>query len=374
MGFTLTELLVAAFIGMLTATVAGQTLVSHLQSSEKAEAMERQRNDWSRTTSFIEAEIALSERLINNSSNVLIPSGCPIATTSTPSEFRFAIDMRRDLPLVIYAVKASTSDWLPNNTLWRCGPGLDADGSYNNSLEWSPMLDGLDGDSAGGGFSAAPSTDGKHASFTLALKGHATVKYGSIAGARTRISPLYSRPSDGSLCDASNLVKVAGNAEEADVITVPVAQINSGEDVLVCGYGGGDSITGSEGNDIIESGDDGSSDLHGGKGSDVLRGTNDSDNLFGGENNDALIGRGGNDLLDGGSGQNIYLPGAGADTVEGGQGLDIVFFEGVRMDFETNQECSKTQCTVINNKNQEKDELSNIEILIFNDARLDLPN
>jgi hypothetical protein len=30
--------------------------------------------------------------------------------------------------------------------------------------------------------------------------------------------------------------------------------------------------------------------------------------------------------------------------------------------------------TVINNKNQEKDELSNIEILIFNDARLDLPN
>ena len=110
MGFTLTELLVAAFIGMLTATVAGQTLVSHLQSSEKAEAMERQRNDWSRTTSFIEAEIALSERLIKYSSNVLIPSGCPINTNSTPSEFRFAIDMRRDLPLVIYAVKASTSD------------------------------------------------------------------------------------------------------------------------------------------------------------------------------------------------------------------------------------------------------------------------
>ena len=73
MGFTLTELLVAAFIGMLTATVAGQTLVSHLQSSEKAEAMERQRNDWSRTTSFIEAEIALSEHLIKDSGNVLIP-------------------------------------------------------------------------------------------------------------------------------------------------------------------------------------------------------------------------------------------------------------------------------------------------------------
>ena len=372
MGFTLTELLVAAFIGMLTATVAGQTLVSHLKSSEKAEAMERQRNDWSRTTSFIEAEIALSERLIKDSGNVLIPSDCPINTNNTPSEFRFAIDMRRDLPLVIYAVKASTSDWLPNNTLWRCGPGLNADGSYNNSLEWSPMLDGLDAESSAGGFSATPSADGKHASFTLALKGHATVKYGSISGARARISPLYSRPSDGSLCDASNLVKVAGNAEEADVITVPVAQINSGEDVLVCGYGGGDNITGSSANDIIESGDTGSSTLNGGAGNDVLRGTEEADVLDGGDNNDVLVGRAGDDVLNGGNDQNIYLPGAGADTVNGGSGLDIVFFEGDRSNYGTTG-CSKTNCIITETEKPDKT-LQNVEILIFNDARLDLPD
>ena len=335
--------------------------------------MERQRNDWSRTTSFIEAEIALSERLIKDSSNVLIPSGCPINTNSTPSEFRFAIDMRRDLPLVIYAVKASTSDWLPNNTLWRCGPSLKKDGSYEEgSLEWSPLLDGLDGDSAGGGFSASPSSDGKHASFTLALKGHATVKYGSITGARTRISPLYSRPSDGSLCDASNLVKVAGTAAEADVITVPIAQINSGEDVLVCGYGGGDNITGSDANDIIESGDTGSSTLNGGAGNDVLRGTNEADTLNGGDNNDVLVGREGDDVLDGGNDQNIYLPGAGADTVEGGPGLDIVFFEGNRSDYGTTN-CSKTSCTITQTEKPNKT-LKNVEILIFDDARLDLPD
>ena len=372
MGFTLTELLVAAFIGMLTATVAGQTLISHLESSEKAEAMERQRNDWSRATSFIEAEIALSERLINNSGNVLIPSGCPIDTAGTPSEFRLAIDMRRDLPLVIYAVKASTSDWLPNNTLWRCGPGLNADGSYNNNLEWSPILDGLDGTSNESGFSATPSTDGKHASFTLALKGHATVKYGSVTGARTRISPLYSRPSDGSLCDASNLVNVPGKAGEADVITVPIAQINSGEDVLVCGYGGGDNITGSDANDIIESGDTGSSTLNGGAGNDVLRGTNEADTLNGGDNNDVLVGREGDDVLDGGNDQNIYLPGAGADTVEGGPGLDIVFFEGNRGNYGTTN-CSKASCTITQTDKPNKI-LKNVEILIFNDARLDLPD
>ena len=371
MGFTLTELLVAAFIGMLTATVAGQTLVSHLQSSEKAEAMERQRNDWSRTTSFIEAEIALSERLLKDSSNVLIPSGCPINTNSTPSEFRFAIDMRRDLPLVIYAVKASTSDWLPNNTLWRCGPGLNANGSYNNSLAWSPLLDGLDGESADGGFSATTSTDGKHASFTLALKGHATVKYGSITGARTRISPLYSKPSIGSLCDASNLVKVAGKADQADTLSVPIEQIKDGEDVLVCGYGGGDTITGSSANDIMEAGDTGESTLNGEAGNDVLRGTNNSDILNGGDGNDVLIGRGGDDVLNGGSDQNIYLPGTGADKVDGGSGLDIVFFEGNLSDYGT-AGCTKTSCTVT--QTEESNTLTNVEILMFDDARLDLPD
>ena len=372
MGFTLTELLVAAFIGVMTATVAGQTLVSHLQSSEKAEAMERQRSDWSRATSFIEAEIALSERLLSSSSNVIIPLGCPIDTAVTPSEFRFAIDMRRDLPLVIYAVKASTSEWLPENTLWRCGPSLNDDGSYDSSLEWSPILDGLDGQSADGGFSAVPSSDGKYASFTLALKGHATVKYGSVTGARTRISPLYSRPSVGSLCDASNLVKVAGNADAPDVITVPIAQINLGEDVLVCGYGGGDNITGSAANDIIEAGDNGSSILNGESGNDVLRGTDDADVLNGGDNNDVLIGRNGDDVLNGGDHQNVYLPGAGADEINGGPGLDVVFLEGDRIDYGVNG-CSKESCVVTQVGKPDKT-LENVEILIFDDARLDLPD
>ena len=81
MGFTITELVVAAAIGLLTASVAGQALVSHLESSERAEAMERQRNDWARTTHFIESEIALSERLIRNIDNII----AHLATLKTAS-------------------------------------------------------------------------------------------------------------------------------------------------------------------------------------------------------------------------------------------------------------------------------------------------
>jgi len=229
----------------------------------------------------------------------------------------------------------------------------------------------------GGGFSINQNevlaSEGKHLSFTLALKGHATARYGRATGARTRISPLYSRPSDGSLCEASNLVNVAGKPGEADNISVPLSQIKSGEDVLICGYGGGDTITGSEANDIIEAGDIGTSYLYGKAGNDFIRGTNENDYVYGEEGNDVLVGREGDDELNGGDGQNTYLPGTGKDTIKGGSDLDIVFFEGPRNDFSTGG-CIKAKCNVIDKNTNETNDLVGVEILIFNDARLDLPD
>lgn len=369
MGFTITELLMAAAMGIITATVAGQALVSHLESSERAEALERQRNDWARSTQFIESEIALSEHLFKDIESIVIPGECAISTTSSSSEFRLAIDMRRDLPLVIYAVKPSQSNWLPENTLWRCGPDLNADGSYNSNISMAPLLDGLDGNAPDGGFTISSNTTTKHTDFTLALKGHATVKYGMVTGARARISPLYTKPTERSLCDASNMVKKKGTAG-ADQIDASGISVIAGEDILICGYGGGDTLSGSDANDIIEAGDTGPSTLNGGKGNDVLRGTHDADTINGGDNNDILIGRGGNDDLDGGAGQNIYLPGDGDDIISGGSGLDIVFFNSKRSDYEIN-ECHKISCTVKHSTEGDKS-LKNVEILIFNDARLDL--
>ena len=369
MGFTITELVVAAAIGMLTAGVAGQALISHVKSTERAEALERQRSDWARTTQFIESEIALSERLIDDDSNINIPSGCNISTTS-PDEFRFAIDLQRNLPLIIYAVKASTSSWLPENTLWRCGPGLNDNGSYNNTLEWEPLLDGLDGSATDGGFAISASQDGKLANFTLALKGHATVKYGLSTGARSRISPLFSRPSEGSLCEASNMVKLQGDSGANTLSTTTITAV-VGEDILICGYGGGDTISGSSANDIIEGGDTGASSLNGGGGNDVLRGTNDNDTMSGGDDDDVLVGRDGSDSLNGGSGKNIYLPGDGDDTITGGNGLDIIFFEGNRSDYTVDNDCDQSSCEVSHGSNGVKT-INNGEIIIFDDARLDI--
>ena len=134
MGFTLVELLVAAAIGMLTATVAGETLLGHLRSSERAEALERQRNDWSRASGFLEAELALSERAIGTEANIGIPAACAVAS----GEFRLALDLRRDLPPVIYFLRPSDPGWVGANTLWRCGPAINDDGTYNATLVRSP--------------------------------------------------------------------------------------------------------------------------------------------------------------------------------------------------------------------------------------------
>jgi len=387
LGFTLVELLVAAFVSLLTASVAGDLLLSHIRSSERAEAIERQRNEWSRTASFLEAEIALSERVFSkddkdSDGNLLIniPEGCNFST----EEFRLGLDQSRSqdtgyLPPTIYAVKTSNTGWLGNNTLWRCGPPLDIDGrpQANQALSVAPVLDGLDDKKAGNGFDASTiNQNQRKVTFRLSLKGHhSNITFSQADSSRARISPLFSRPSENSLCSAANYVRLEGTTG-ADTLEMSIGQVLAGEDVLICGRGGGDTITGSDlANDILEAGDAGSSTLRGKSGNDILRGTNDGDKLFGGDGDDVLIGRGGNDLLDGGSGKNDYLPGLGEDTIDGQNGLDIVFYTGNKNDYDI-QNCSKDLCTVIKKVDDEevsRDTLKHVEILIFKDGRYDPP-
>jgi Ca2+-binding RTX toxin-like protein len=206
------------------------------------------------------------------------------------------------------------------------------------------------------------------------------VTYSQQDSAHTRISPLYSRPNENSLCDAANLVRLEGSANQADTLVMSIAQVEVGEDVLICGRGfgtsavgaSGDNITGSDGaNDILEAGDYGRATLDGKGGNDVLRGTLEADILNGGSGDDVLIGRDGNDTLNGGSEQNSYLPGSGNDAVNGGSNLDVVFFSGNRSSYTLNS-CSKTSCSVTGPDGT--DTLQNVEILIFQDARVDLPD
>ena len=421
-GLTLPELLIAGLISLMTAYVAGDALLSHLRGAERAESLEQQRENWARAAAFIEADIALSERIFDlqtNPSALTIPSACSsyIDPDNPEEQLRLGLEQNKLLTPVIYFIRTSDtgSGWLPDRTLWRCGPSINMLGeSESGTVQVSQILDGLDRHADGEGFKIFNlSSNGKQTSFSLALKGHAlNTTYLQEDATQARISPLFIRPNEYSYCVGNAFVKVEGSAG-ADTLMIQVGQIAAGEDILICGRGGGDTITGSNlANDILEAGDTGGSSISGLSGNDVLRGTDDDNNpdiLNGGNDDDILIGRRGFDLLNGGCGTNQYLPGLGADTIYGdgndyeyqtnAQGdfedsnddgipdinptptisgvcgntppFDIVFFEKTIESYTvscTNQNCIVTEDNNPSNKNT----LNAVEILIFSNARRDL--
>ena len=123
----------------------------------------------------------------------------------------------------------------------------------------------------------------------------------------------------------------------------------SGNDKLLTGTSGNDTIYGLDGNDriITDDGDDivdagdgddevngyqgvgsayifypatGIKKIHGGNGNDFIVGGSSSDELFGDAGIDTLYGRNGNDILDGGE---------GADYMDGGSGNDIYYVSDI---------------------------------------------
>ena len=444
-GFTLVELIVASFIGLLTASVTGQVMINHLESSERIEAYQRQRKNWKKATGFIEAEVALSESIVTNSDNITIPPSCQSIIDDPATQFRFALNIRQDVYQAIYAVRPSDEGWLKHNTLWRCGPGFDPKGDYlsieeedANKTSGEPqgpgiqrLLDSLDNNEkefSNNGFRVIKSNDleakeeavttGKLLSFELAIvlmsrdKTTRRFSYKNSSSTRTRVSPLYSRPTSGSLCMASNMVKFSPNSsqKESGVFNVNIGEgdLTAGQDVLICGKGLVDEIGGSSYDDIIESGSDQSTLIIGCNGSDVIEGTPSTDILKGDgggseacpngarqDGDDIMIGNNNSgseaEILVGGNGFNRYVPGYGHANIQGGENLDVVFFRdplGASNVSSTENNytfsglasvssgCTRIGCTVTDETDPENPktmELRAIEILIFPDQRKDLP-
>ncbi len=106
---------------------------------------------------------------------------------------------------------------------------------------------------------------------------------------------------------------------------------NDGDDVITGGDGddmifgaeGDDSLAGNAGNDKIE-GSEGDDTIRGGDGEDDLWGGLDDDTVFGGDDNDTVAGGAGNDTLDGGTGDDLVLGEDGDDSIQGGTGDDSI--------------------------------------------------
>ena len=82
----------------------------------------------------------------------------------------------------------------------------------------------------------------------------------------------------------------------------------------------------------------------------------------------------------GGNGTNYFLPGNGnnvitddgTDTIYGGTQLDVVFMDGSSSAYSGQNSCSTTSCTLTSSA-QKKTTMKDVEVVIFADGRLDLP-
>ena len=390
-GFTLVELLIAAAVGTLVAATASQLMLSNTRSGAALEATQRLRTDWSRVSHFIESEVALSERVITNAS-LLNLAQCNPSITAT--EFVFGLEVRRDLRPAIYFVRHNATnslEWNGDSSLWRCGPSIDEDGEYSDLISGSSasqltaqrLVDGMTSSCM---LSASSSTTGvsKSLRYRLCIRGLTNYSYAQSVNTYSRISPVYFYPNTNSLCSDEFLTiegfyKLEGGTTSADVLELPSKGLTEYDDILICGYGGGDTIKGSLVNDVLEAGDSGNSPESGAtidaySGSDRLLGGPGDDTLNGGDGDDVLIDGDGDDNLNGGSGDNQYLVGAGSNIVTGGTGLDVVFLDQNKANVSGLANCQRSSCNLTYTVDGVSSSVlaTGVEVIIFRDGRYDI--
>ena len=383
-GFTLVELLVASLAAGLVTVAASSAVTYHMRASAYMEAVERTKQDWGRVSHFIEAEVALSERVITNSSNINL-NQCN--QTIQSGEFLFALEIRRDLPAALYYItnnQAGSDQWSGTKSLFRCGPGIDELGEYTDEITGSNqvvddaqrLIDGMTSECTLTVITPPASGISKSLQYQLCLQGLSKRVFQQTISTYSRVSPIYSYPPITTLCSDDDLrlegfAKVDGGTTAAETLNTSGTAIPDDQEVLICGNGGGDTITGSLTNDVLEAGEIGPGAwISGRDGNDRLRGSPGNDTLKGEGGDDVLLGGNGNDQLEGGSGENRYLPGDGNNTITGGDGLDIVFFDGDKADYTGLNACTRATCSVTTNS--QTSTITNGEVLVFRDGRFDL--
>ena len=391
-GFTLVELLVALAAGSLVALAASELMLGNLRSSASLEATQRLRGDWNRTSHFIESEVALSERVITSSTSLNLEQCSP---TISNTEFVFGLEIRRDLPPAIYFVRnneTNSLEWNGDKSLWRCGPSIDINGEYTNiisgttssQLSAERLVDGMTDDCKLS--QENQTTTAKSLRYELCLRGMTNYRYVQRVNTYSRVSPVFSYPNTTTLCSDDYLTiegfyKLEGGTAGPNLLDLPSTGLSNYDAILICGYGGGDTIIGSTANDVLEAGDSGATDepgatMIGDAGSDRLLGGPGDDILEGGAGDDVLIGGAGNDDLDGGEGENQFLPGTGNNTITGGPGLDVLFLNVNKADPTTTglSDCKRSKCDLeyTENESESSANTSDIEVIIFRDGRHDI--
>jgi hypothetical protein len=131
--FTLSELLVAAALGLIVVSAAGSVIISHIRTTTVQSVQLRFQNDWARVSNLIENEVGEGTSL----SGVTVAAGCP-AEALPGRDLLFTITV----PVIVGVNPASTaatatpqnaeiSYYQVGNELRRCGPRINPAGTLD---------------------------------------------------------------------------------------------------------------------------------------------------------------------------------------------------------------------------------------------------
>jgi hypothetical protein len=127
--FTLSELLVAAALGLIVVAAAGSVLVSHIRTTTVQTVQLRFQNDWARVSNFIETEVGEGESLTATSVDPSCPADNLLFTINVP----VIVGTERILKnkqISYYQVPIDPDPGDPTE-LQRCGPPINDNGTLN---------------------------------------------------------------------------------------------------------------------------------------------------------------------------------------------------------------------------------------------------
>ena len=156
--FTLVELLIATFVGLLSLSAIIAIIISYVNSRNRLEASVRLQDNWARLQFLLDREIQES---------VPVTSASSVSTSCGSGTIRLSLEVPGNSNRIIYYTSAAN--------LRRCGPVIDANGNLGSTVADQLLLNDVSS-------FTADTSDPQRPSFSLSLSDAGGVTYTNQIG------------------------------------------------------------------------------------------------------------------------------------------------------------------------------------------------
>lgn len=148
-GFTLSEILIAAFLSSIVLSVSGWGVVSTLGASKASSSQSARRMEMDRSLEFIATEIQQAIKVNEDTTSNPSAPNPDIDTASMQVVFRLTIPgLTQPVIYYIAAPRQLNRPWIGPNVVYRWGPLMEDDGAYTGNWAHLPLIDSIEDSNA----------------------------------------------------------------------------------------------------------------------------------------------------------------------------------------------------------------------------------